>query len=266
MKKITALFLMINFAYVGYSQIGGISATKLATFGTTLVNKTEIEFEPAFSFGKQSKYWNKTGDLEPIFTNPDSVNFSSEYGFRFSYGALNSLEIGLYTPFNLSVINWGLKYRLPFGDNLTYAIIAGANTPIGNSNYDRKHRNLESASSIVGGIVLSNEFSDKLSIDFNTQYQTYIQAVPEKSINDIFVNFDAGFYITEKMQTIIGVNYFYSSFENSDNNISLFTLNPGIVVERAENFAIVMSLPIDLQGKNIEKSTGFTFALCIILN
>ena len=62
------------------------------------------------------------------------------------------------------------------------------------------------------------------------------------------------------------MNYFYKESNIEDNNAHLFTVNPGIAIEKAENFILVLNAPIDLFGKNEYQSIGFGLALTIILD
>ena len=62
------------------------------------------------------------------------------------------------------------------------------------------------------------------------------------------------------------MNYFYKDLDDSNNSSQLFTLNPGIAIEKAENFILVINSPFDLFGKNEYKTVGFGLALTIILD
>ena len=46
----------------------------------------------------------------------------------------------------------------------------------------------------------------------------------------------------------------------------LSALNPGIAIEKAENFILVVNAPFDVFGKNEYKTFGFGLALTIILD
>jgi hypothetical protein len=69
-----AFILSTNLAY---SQIGGISGSKLSAVCIDVVNAKTIEFEPSFVAAKSSGYWN---DKRKLILN-DSVCFFEQYVF-----------------------------------------------------------------------------------------------------------------------------------------------------------------------------------------
>lgn len=265
MRKIYLIFLFLFFTFINVkSQIGGISASKLATLCAGTVPNKGIEFEPAFGFGYSSRYWDNDGNLQNLSASGDSVFVNSGFGFRFSYGAYENLEIGTAFPADMSGISFGAKYKIPFESKISIAALLGTNIPLGNQFFDTKNRSYDFSTSAVGGIVMTYDFTDNFAIDFDLQYQDFIQKVEGTHNNDMFVNCDIGYYITEGFQVIIGANY--QQYNYTDTEISLLTLNPGVTIERAENFLLVLNFPYDITGKNIEQSAGFGFALTISLN
>lgn len=264
--RTSLLMLILGINFSGFAQIGGISASKLTTLCTQPVPVKAIEFEPTFGFSYSNEMWNETGKLIKTFETKDSVATSSKFGFRFSYGAIKNLEIGLTLPVDISSINCGMKYKLPFGNKVSFALLTGFNFPVGNQILSKNYRRSENTATYIGGLIMTYNFNEKLSIDADAQYQKYIKNISEKHKNDIFINTEIGYFIADNIQFVIGLNNFFTTFENSNSNSFLISLNPGITIERAENFILVLNTPIDLTGKNTDKTAGFGLALTININ
>ncbi|MEN8121688.1 MAG: hypothetical protein ABFS35_15155 [Bacteroidota bacterium] len=266
MKKIIfslGLFFIINNIH---SQIGGLSASKLETLCTETVPAQTIEFEPFFGYATSTRFFDKNGDIQDLFATSDSSQFFSAPGFRFSYGVIKNLEIGVSIPIDISTVSFGAKYKLPIEGKLTLGLLAGYNSIVGNNIYIRRNAAHETSSSIAGGLILTYEFSDKFSFDFNAQYHEHFNTTSDGHDKGICFGTDVGYYSIENINFIIGMNYFFEKYDLFDKNSHLFTLNPGIAIEKAENFILVLNLPVDLFGKNEFQTVGFGLALTIILD
>jgi len=264
MKKTLFVSLLIIISSLSFSQVGGLSASKLATLCTTPVPVNEIEFEPAFSSSFSNKVW--TSDGTPVSYLTDSISVESDFGFRFSYGVIKNLEIGIALPIDVSSISYGMKYKLPFENKISFGLLSGFNYPLGSQTISMVNHTFENTVSYVGGLVTTYQISDKFSIDADAQYQNYFQKTFEGYKNDIFMNTDIGYFVVDGIQLVTGFNYFQTNFDNSDTKRSLLNLNLGITLERAENFIIVLNSPISLMGQNSLKSYGFGFALTIMID
>jgi len=266
MKKYTVFLFMFFIGFTAYSQVGGISASKLGTLCTTTVSEGVIEFEPFFNYALSSNIFDSNGQVQELYSTPDStMNFASS-GFRFSYGLIDNLEIGVSVPVSVSEVSFGAKYKLPLKGKLAMGILAGYNTIIGNQVYDRRNAIYEQTPAFVGGIILTYDFTDDLSLDFDAQYQKHTQSTIGGHTDGVFLNSDIGYYFFEKINFIIGLNYHYKVFDNSNDDSYLLTLNTGITIEKAKNFILVLNAPFDLMGKNEYRTKGFGLALTIILD
>ncbi len=266
MKKIIfslSLFLIINNIY---SQVGGLSASKLGTLCSEAVPAQAIEFEPLFAYASTTKFFDENGDIQNLFATSDSTQFFSASGFRFSYGLFKDFEIGVSLPVDVSMVSFGAKYKLPIGEKLTFGLLAGYNSVVGNTIYVRRSALHESTSSLVGGLIMTYEASDKFSMDFNAQYQKHLHITTEGHDQGLFISSDFGYYAIENVNFIIGMHYNFKKYDTFENNSHLFTINPGIAIEKAKNFILVLNVPIDLLGKNEFKTVGFGLALTIILD
>ncbi|MCK5538964.1 MAG: hypothetical protein KAI79_19225 [Bacteroidales bacterium] len=266
MKKffiLSSILLTFNYAI---GQVSGLSASKLGTLCTVTVPAQTIEFEPFFEYATSTSIFDLDGNTQELFLSSDSSQFFSSTGFRFSYGLAENLEIGVSLPVDVSTVGFGAKYKLPLDGNLTLGILAGYNSIVGNDIYVRRNAVHESTSAVVGGIIMTYEFTEKFSFDFNAQYQKHLNTTDAGHDQGLFLGSDFGYYLIENVNFITGFNYSYIGHEVSENNAHLLTVNPGIAIEKAENFILVLNSPIDLMGKNEYKTIGFGLALTIILD
>jgi len=264
MKNILIVILLVfSFSY-SFSQVSGVSASKLATICTSPVAPKIIEAEPSFSFGYSNKYFNETGKLTNSFENKDSTELESGYGFRFTYGVINNLEIGTTFSSDFSELSFGAKYKLFQINNLSSAIMTGINLPMGNNVFDKSLNLAENKSSFASGIVLTYDFNDKNSIDFDCQVQKFTSEVVENHVLDYFIDCDISHWLTSELQLIAGLNYANLKFDNYEENS--LTLNLGTTIERQNNYLLVLNSPINLIGKNTKQVFGFGFALTISID
>lgn len=266
MKKLILLFLVSFLSVSAYTQVGGLSASKLGTLCTAPVPEGTIEFEPFFGYTTSTNYFDSNGNVQQLFSTPDSIRKFSGSGFRFSYGLMNNLEIGVSLPVDASEVSFGAKYKLPVEGKLTMGLLAGYTTLIGNQVYDLRDNVHEMTPSFVGGFIMTYEFNDKLSVDFDAQYQKHTLKTIDGHTHGFYLNSDVGYYLMDRINFIAGLNYGYKVFDANVDNSHLLTLNTGIAIERAENFILVLNAPIDLLGKNEYQTKGFGLALTIILD
>jgi len=266
MKKIILLLILFVSTNSLYAQVGGLSASKLGTYCTETVPAQNIEFEPFFSYAATNHYFDKNGNIQDLFETEDSVQFFSSFGFRFSYGLFKDFEIGVVTPIDISRVSFGAKYKLPFGNKLTYGVMFGYNSVIGNAVYVKRNAAHESTSAFAGGIIMTYEANSRFGLDINAQYQKHINTTVDGHSEGVYASMDMGYYLIQDVSFILGMNYFYKKYDTHENNSNLFTLSPGITIEKAKNFILVISAPLDVMGKNEYKTSGFSLALTILLD
>ena len=264
-KTLITLTLIFTISSI-YAQVGGLSASKLGTLCTETVPAQTIEFEPFFGFTSSAYSFDGNGEMQSLFLTQDSSEVFSSTGFRFTYGLMDNMEIGVSLPLNADALSIGIKYKLPLDGDLTFGLLAGYNTLAGNRLFVKNNPIHGLNSSIVGGLILSYEFTEKFSADFNAQYHKHIQVTSDGFDNGVSVCSDFGYYLVEDINFIVGLNYFHNNNIEAENSSSLFTVNTGIAIEKAENFILVLNVPIDLAGTNEYQSKGFGLALTIILD
>jgi len=244
--KITTSFLLIFLSFNLYSQISGISASKLVVINSETVPTNNIEFEPSFNFSVSKQ---------------DSLITNSGFGFRFSYGLNSKTEIGISIPVNLNTLNWGIKYHLHDYNKISTALIAGIqNSLIVNESENNNYMSL--FNSFSTGTAITYKINNKISIDIDNQFQTYFYN-PEKNYN-IFLNSEIGYFISEGLQLACGLqygnNHLYGNVYNE------LIINSGITVEKAENFILVMNFPYKVKNTNTASAIGFNMALTVLID
>ncbi len=260
MRNLIVISFVILFINNAFAQVGGLSASKLATLNTSTVPKNAIEFEPSFGFFNSHYHWDNSSKLQNNFNDKDSAIVSSSIMFRFSYGLTDNMEVGVSICDNVSMANWGVKYNFIKNNNLQFAFILGVNTPLGNRNIDLQKKSNEN--SFATGIILTKEINKKLSVDANVQYQQHLFLQKNNHLQDYFINLDIGYYIFDKIQLVSGFNYMISDGNTIKNSL---IFNPGFTIEKAKDFILVAQLPYTISGKNTQKSLGFGLALTILI-
>jgi hypothetical protein len=246
MKKSFLLSIFfIYFLNITNAQIGGISASKLATYCTSTVPENTIEFEPSFSISKQIGYW-----LQNHRLNSYDSSFNNEFDFRFTYGINKKIETGIILPNNVSSLNWAIKYRPIEKNFFSLAFIYGIN-------FDFTKKNCLSQTGI--GIISTLQYNKNLSTDIDIQIAKNLYS----DSYDFFFNMDNGIYIGN-IQYICGINYMKTMKKHIE--IENLFLNPGLTIEPAKNFLMVISTPISIFGKNYEQTISFSFALTISID
>lgn len=248
MNKIKLFFvisLIILFSQNIFSQIGGISASKLIVINAETVPANKIEFEPSFGF---------------TVSKNDSLITNSDFGFRFTYGLNSKTEIGIFVPLNLNTLNWGIKYHAFDFNNLSLGIIAGIeNALIVNNSKEVKFSSF--FTTYAGGITSGFRFNDKMSMDFSGQFQNHFEA--DKIDFNSFFNSEIGYFVFDGFQLITGLQYENHHILNTRENY--FTINSGITVEKAKNFILVLNFPYQFKTKHTPASIGFAMALTILI-
>ena len=245
-----------------FSQVGGISGSKLAAVCVDVVDHKKIEFEPGFYHSRATKYWDGESNLQNLYSTGDSTRAVTGMYFRFTYGLWDRLEIGVSISTNLAQSSWGARIVAFQNEKIGVAIIAGANIPFGNGSIDQKTRLSELLTSVGGGGVFSANITKNFSLDFVAQYMAFLKETENNSKGSWYFNADLGYYFFDhQLQLIAGLGYQNAVFENFTNQI--LTVYPGATIEAGKNYIIVISAPFDVYGENALKNAGINFALTL---
>jgi len=258
-------FLIIGIILIGKNisaQIGGISGSKISAVCVDVVDNKKVEFEPSVSYSTSKYFWDNSGILKNSYHSADSINYFTEMNFRVTYGLWDKLEFGGSISTELLESNLGLRYVIMQNKKFGFTAITGANIPLGNKPIDNSIKTTQNTISAGFGFVMSVQFNDNLSLDFNAQDKSFLKETEEKHKGSYYLNADVGYYLfAHQLQLITGFGYQYSKFENFSNN--LLTIYPGLTIETGKNYIIVLSCPFDIYGKNTDKSFGINFALTL---
>ena len=256
------LVLLVN---TSYSQVSGISASKIGAYCVETVPLKDLEFEPSFNFGRITKIWDSEKKLKTKFSTSDSVETFSGLAFRCTYGLTEKLEIGMSAPADVSGFSIAMKQISFRNDRSGLAIIAGINLELANGVKDQSEKNPYELGSYVAGFCISHKVSNRFHLDFDIQGQRSVNNVRRYSHSDVFVNSDVGFYIKEHAQLICGLSYMNTFYTNSEINNSLFSIHPGISFETGDNFLIVLSSNFGLYGKNTNQCNSINIAFTMTI-
>lgn len=256
---ITSILLSYQFSF---SQIGGVSASKLSALCLTSVSEGNFEFEPAIDFYTQKGLFDNSNKLIKL----DTFNISSGFGWRFTSGLKGNKEIGFSVPNDMSEIGLGFKSELFHKEKYGVGFVLGVNSPLGERSWKKGSNLSENSPLYAAGLLSTIEFNSKLSLDMHVIGQKYLN---ENDLNhniNLSTSVDLGYYFRENLMSIIGVAHSYESYNNSLFNNNVLSLNYGFAFEFWNNFLVILAGNYDLYGKNTTQGMGFAFALTTTIN
>ncbi len=267
MKRLAIFILFASLSTQGYSQVMGISASKLASISATTAVRNQVEFEPGFGYYWANKYYDENGNLHELSDTKDSTAIFQQMVFRVTYGITDKFETGLLIASDMSSVSLGMKYHLFTYKSFSGGIMAGG-TFANESDIVAVNSGIFGKTvSFATGLAFSNEFSEKLSLDFDFQYQS-IRDDKVSYSNDFFANAELAYRFNNQNQLIGGFSYTnnYHTHSYDGNNNQLLTFNLGAAIMTGEMFEIVFYTPIKIVGKNYDRLNGLSFALTIFIN
>jgi len=265
MKQLLLFISFIILSISAIAQIGGLSGSKLGSLTVGVVSDKKIEFEPSFFHARSSQYWDNNKNLSNIYSTNDSLKVVTGFGFRFTYGLWDKLELGLSVSTDLSAASLGMRYAFLQKDKYGIAAIAGLNMPLGNRTIDQTIRATGNIPQMGLGLVGTYNFSENLSLDFTGQYLHFLEETNDLDKGGIYLNSDLGYYVfNHQLQLIGGLGYHF--IRNKIGSHQILTVFPGITVETGNNYIIVISVPFDVYGQQENKNMGFNFALTLTFN
>lgn len=263
-QKLFVVFIGCFFLLPGKTlkaQVAGVSGSKLTAADATLVPFHTLEAEPSFVYLFSRKAFNNDGKLVDIFPNPDTAVLLKDLFFRFTYGTGKHLEIGTEFTSSLSAFSFGAKYRFIEHKKFLAAALLGFNFS-NQANFGvRKTGFFGKSLAVVGGIALTENFTPRLSLDVECQYQNTF--CYDGSLSDnYFFDSDVGYYVFHHtLQLAGGLSFQYHHLKEEDGQDGyLLSFHPGVTIETGKSFIIVFYMPIDLVGRNQGRFYGFSFA------
>ena len=267
MQKVITIIIVLIISTDIYSQVFGISASKLSVINAKTAVRNQIEFEPGFGYYWANKYYDNNGKLVPLSASSDSTEIFKELVFRFTYGITDKFEAGMMVASDLSSISAGAKYTLFTINSFSGGILAGGTfsnesdiVAINTGIYGKTY-------SLATGLAFSNEFSEKISLDVDAQYQ-WLRDDKVSYSRDFFANAELSYIFKNKNQLIGSFSYVNNNHTHKYDGHQnyLLTFNVGTTIETGKSFILVFLFPITLMGKNYDRLTGFSFALTLFFN
>jgi len=253
MKKILALapLFILCISTISVAQVQGVSTDKLAAFNAETLPLGLFELEPTFSYARSLGYF----DNENSYKENPGIIISSVLSFRAAYGLGKNWEIGANVSTELNTLSLSTKYYLIGNEKIGFGLIAGINSDITNGARTLSSLNRQ----VVFGITNHYNFSDIFSISSSIQFQDSREYLG----NDIFINSEVGYYISEEMMLVAGLGW--SKYSNSDVlESNLFSLFPGFNYEK-KMFVVALQTQFDLLGKNIDSYNGVSVSITQLL-
>jgi len=142
------------------------------------------------------------------------------------------------------------------------AIIGGLNIPMGEGTYNRGLKTEDNTIQAGFGGVATYQKGENFSIDVNLEYDQFLKEPASTKTGSTFLSADAGYYLFKHQLQLIGAIGYEHSWLDTKQNQSHLTIYPGATIE-GDSFIIVLSFPFDIYGRNVNKVTGFSFALTL---
>lgn len=270
MKRILLFFLLsIMFLPEVYSQLSGISGSKLGAYNSDPIAPQTVEFEPILESGWSKMRWDPSGERVNLFSTGDSIRKYTLLSFRMTYGISPGLEAGVSVSGDFEMISFAFKQKLFNEGIFSTSLIGGLNYVAGNQIYSKAgFRHMHNA--VVLGFASTIAPANRFSIDIDVQMEPGIKKINEiNDYNHYYSNIDAGYYIKGAFQLIGGLSWaqIYNTGEDGQQEkSSLVKVNPGFTIEEGNNFIIVGGFPFCIAGKNYDCSAGFMLALTIMID
>jgi len=265
MTRLLIILIAVFISGSAMSQIGGLSASKLASLTTKTVDYKKIEFEPGFFHSRSGRYWDSNGELKNIYATSDSLTAVSGMYFRFTYGLWKDMEAGFSISSDLSIAQLGFMYQFLKKSKFGLAGIAGVNIPLGTRTIDQRVRATSNLMQLGVGIVTTYDFTENLSLDFTGSFMRFIKETEERDKGGFYLNTDLGYYLFDHQLQIVGAAA-YQYIKDEKGSHQVFTINPGVTIETGKKFIIVVSFPYDVYGKRESKNTAVNFALTLVFD
>jgi len=256
MKNILVIFMLTvlpGYYSTNAFAVGGISNSKVIVPGTGTVPKKRIEIEPFASF---------------LFADDENNTKTYDLGMRFTYGLLDTVEVGvtfffvtfedddlISTDSNFGNIEPGLKWRFleqedysPTSFSLAYE--GGMTFPTSGTDNNWTFEPL--------GLTLTKNFNDKFSMDNDV-----VLRIVEEEIWGINTNHGLGYFITDWFQPVVEMAYIYSNIDNQDNE-HVLNVTGGFTAPLTDYATLIIGITKNLVSENTDDTLVITSALTLI--
>ncbi len=259
-KRTFLYFFLMCLAGPLAAQVSGVSASKLTAIDATLVPRHTLEAEPSYVYLFSRKSFDGNGNLQPLFSDPDTAVILKDMFFRFTYGTGKRLEIGTMMTSGLTAFSFGAKYRFVQHKKFLAVALLGLNFSNVSNFGIRRTGFFGKYLGLASGIAVTEMFSPRFSVDVAGQYQ-YTFCYEGPLANNFFLDCDAGYYVFHHtLQLAGGFSFWYHQSKTDTPDTYGLSFHPGVTIETGKSFIIVFYTPIDLAGKDVDRFRGFSFA------
>jgi hypothetical protein len=254
MKKYLLIIVLILTNYI-YSQVSGISGSKLCISDANTVAKGTFEFEPSILIFKTSNEFSDDGSLKYL----NGENISSSMALRITAGLTDNFELGVTFPSSVEQISLGAKYTFIQTEDESIALISGISIPAGNrfipdTLKDNDYHNTLS----IGGVFSSVPFEN-----FHLECAVaYTRIFGQNNFNNLIsYGISTGYFLGSKIQPIIELTGFstYNTIHYSDK----LSFNYGVTIAINDRLLVLAGSQIDLLGQNEQKGVSYFSAFTI---
>jgi len=256
-QLIITFLILIGFSEVMFTQVSGISSSKLSVPRSEILEKGSFEFEPSFIVAHSYNSFNENGSSLSMYG--DEV--ASALAFRVTFGISENFEIGSLLPSNMENIGLGAKYNYLNSEFFKTSLIAGFGLPAGNTFLpDTTHNDNHYSASI--GNVFSFSFSEGASADFMISYTNIFGEHPFNSLISLQSGF--GYYLNEEFQLIAEI----SGMTALSNGLysGKLSVAPGFSYSVTNSLGIAAGVQYDIFGKNELQTLCYFAAFTILFN
>lgn len=243
MRKFRQMFLMffLIFAGMGFSQICGISGSKLTVPDAGTIVPGVFEFEPSLTVTSYSSCYNQLWDVEKF----SASTVQSCLSFRMTMGINENIEIGSAFPATADIIAIGSKIRITNSEEFSFTFASGVQLPANNTSENDSALlplNYGYSAGIINSIVLSED----ATIDVILSGTIFTAA---DHYNKLFAYGAAyGHYISDKICAVFeltGVSTFNGALHSTR-----LAAAPGFTYLFSERLLFVLGFQYDFAGKN----------------
>lgn len=230
-----------------YSQINGISGSKLCIPHASTLEKGSFEFEQSISVFNASHVFNSEGDINPIA----GTTTQSDMAFRITLGVSDYFELGTAFLSGMDEIFVGTKFRIFNQDYLGIALLTGMSIPAGN--HDAAEQKAYGSYSYSIGTALTKDFTKKFSSDLCFAYTKFSSSGEFSYAFNYGISF--GYYLLDNFQfatEFIGINSF-----SEEINSGKLSIAPGFTYDFSNNLGLAAGIQKDIFGKNELDGLGF---------
>jgi len=255
--KIYLVATLVLIAFISHATdsfaVGGISNSKVIVPSTDTVPKKSIELEPFANF---------------LFADDENNTKTYDLGARFTYGLLDTVEVGITfffvtfedddlinTDSNFGNIEPGLKWRFleqedysPTSFSLAYE--GGMTFPTSSSDNKWTFEPL--------GLILTKNFSEQFSVDHDV-----VLRIVEDELWGIISNHGIGYYLTDWLQPVAELGYVYENIDNS-RNAHVLNITGGFTANLTNYATLIIGVTKDIVTEDVEDTLVVSTALTLI--